>query len=80
MLSPSTMSDDRGRKTDFSCAVESLQTFLIVYQDEPRVEVWRRRAGTARRKQALGLDGAIELPEFGGTLPVAAVFSGSSFS
>ena len=79
VLSPSTMSADRGRKTDFYRAVESLQVFLIVYQDEPRVEVWRRQEGSVWRKQALGLDGAIELPEFDGTLPVAAVFSGLSF-
>ena len=79
VLSPSTMSADRGRKTDFYRAVESLQVFLIVYQDEPRVEVWRRQEGDAWRKQALGLDGAIELPEFGGALPVATVFAGLSF-
>ena len=79
VLSPSTMSADRGRKTDFYRAVESLQVFLIVYQDEPRVEVWRRQEGNAWRKQALGLDGAIELPEFGGALPVATVFAGLSF-
>ena len=79
VLSPSTMSADRGRKTDFYRAVESLQVFLIVYQDEPRVEVWRRQEGDAWRKQALGLDGAIELPEFGSALPVATVFAGLSF-
>ncbi len=79
VLSPSTMSADRGRKTDVYRTVESLQAFLIVYQDEPRVEVWRRQEGSVWRKEALGLDGAIVLPELDGTLPVAAAFSGLSF-
>lgn len=79
VLSPSTMSADRGRKTDFYRSIESLQAFLIVYQDEPRVEVWRRQEGSLWLKQALGLDGAIDLPEIGGTLPVSAVFSGIAF-
>ncbi|WP_430912990.1 Uma2 family endonuclease [Methylobacterium sp. sgz302541] len=79
VLSPSTMSLDRGRKTDFYRSIESLKAFLIVYQDEPRVEVWRRGEGTAWRKQALGLDGVLDLPEIGGDLTVASVFAGIAF-
>ncbi|WP_375464313.1 Uma2 family endonuclease [uncultured Methylobacterium sp.] len=77
VLSPSTMSNDRGRKTDFFRTVASLQTFLIVYQDEARVEVWRRDA--AWSKQVLGLDATIDLPELGGTLAVSDVYARTAF-
>lgn len=77
VLSPSTMSNDRGRKTDFFRTVASLQTFLIVYQDETRVEVWRRDA--AWSKQVLGLDATIDLPELGGTLAVSDIYARTAF-
>lgn len=77
VLSPSTMSNDRGRKTDFFRTVASLQTFPIVYQDETRVEVWRRDA--AWSKQVLGLDATIDLPELGGTLAVSDIYARTAF-
>lgn len=79
VLSPSTMSADRGRKTDVYRSIESLKAFLIVYQDEPRIEVWRRDGSAAWRKEALGADDALDLPEIGGSLPVASVFAGITF-
>ncbi|MDP4024370.1 Uma2 family endonuclease [Methylobacterium sp. NEAU 140] len=78
VLSPSTMSRDRGRKTDFYRAVPSLATFLIVYADEPRVEVWRR-AGAEWSVAALGPDGAVALPDLGGSVPVAAIYRDITF-
>ena len=67
------MSMDRGRKTDFFRAVASIQTFLIVYQDAVRVEVWRRDAGWAM--QMVGPGDVIDLPELGGPLGVADIYA-----
>ena len=77
VLSPSTMSMDRGRNTDFFRTVASIQTFLIVYQDAHRVEVWQRDAGWAMRM--LGQGEAVDLPELGGTLAVSDVYARVEF-
>lgn len=77
VLSPSTMTNDLGRKTVFYRSVESLRTFLIVYQDEARVEVWSRGDGWSMR--GLGRDDVIDLPELGGSLAVSALYDRVTF-
>ncbi len=79
VLSPSTMSCDRGRKTDFYRSIASLQVFLIVYGDEPRVEAWRRGADGAWTKQAVSFGETIDLPELGGRLAVADIYDDIDF-
>lgn len=78
VLSPSTMSLDRGRKIDFYRTVPSLAVLLIVYSDEARVEVWRR-AGDDWSVAALGLDGTVSLPELDGAVPVRDLYRGLAF-
>lgn len=77
VLSPSTQNNDLGRKTVFYRSVESLRTFLIVYQDEARVEVWTRGDGWSMR--GLGIDDVIDLPELGGTLAVSDLYDRVTF-
>ncbi|MCC0805275.1 Uma2 family endonuclease [Methylobacterium sp. W2] len=76
VLSPSTMSLDRGRKTDFYRSVPSLRTFLIVSQDEVRVEAWRRTEAGSWTVEALYRDDSLVLPELGGAVPVGALYTG----
>lgn len=78
VLSPSTMSLDRGRKIDFYRTVASLKVLLIVYSDEARVEVWRRETGDWS-VAALGLDGTVTLPELDGVVPVRDIYRGLTF-
>lgn len=78
VLSPSTMSLDRGRKTDFYRVVPSLRTFLLVSQDEIRVEAWRRGEAGTWAVEALYRDDVLALPELGGALPVGALYAGLS--
>jgi Uma2 family endonuclease len=78
VLSPSTMSLDRGREIDFHRIAPSLQVLLIVYSDVARVEVWRR-AGADWSVTALGLDGAVALPECDGAVPVRDIDRGLAF-
>lgn len=75
VLSPSTMSLDRGRKIDFYRTVPSLRVLLIVYSDEVRVEVWRREAEDWT-VQALGPEGSVALPELDGAVPVRDIYRG----
>lgn len=75
MLSASTMS----RKTDFCRSIASLRVLLIVYQDEPRIEAWRRAAGGDGTKQARGPGETIDLPELGGRLAVADIYDDIDF-
>lgn len=79
VLSPSTMSRDRGRKTDFYRSIASLKLFLIAYQDEPRVEVWRREPEGGWAFEAHGLGDAIDLPELSGHLAVAEIYDDIAF-
>ncbi|UMY19195.1 Uma2 family endonuclease [Methylobacterium organophilum] len=77
-LSPPTMSRDRGRKTDFYRSIPSRHLFLIVYQDEARVDVWRRGDGTTWA-EACGLGAVVALPELDGTLAVADLYDDIGF-
>ena len=77
VLSPGTMTNDRGRKLAFYATVPSLQTLLIVYQNEARIEVWRCDAGWIM--QPVGADEVVDLPELGGTLPVAEIYDRVTF-
>ncbi|MCJ2135666.1 Uma2 family endonuclease [Methylobacterium sp. J-026] len=77
VLSPSTMSLDRGCKIDFYRTVPGLAVLLIVYSDEARVELWRRDAADWS-VTALGLDGTVTLPELDGAVPVRDIYRGLS--
>lgn len=75
MLSPSTMSNDLGRKLEFYQTVATLRTILIVYQDEVRVEAWQRDATEAWQRRVLRQRSeTLALPEFEGTLTLADLY------
>ena len=74
VLSPSTMRWDRGGKVDFYQSIPSLQSFLVVYQDEVRVEAWLRSAGEWRREVRQGRSASIDLADFG-AVTLAEVYS-----
>ena len=75
VLSPSTMSNDRGFKAGFFRELQTLRTFLLVYQDEVRVEAWQKDGGEWRLT-VLGAGGSVHLPELQGAVPVADVYAG----
>ena len=75
VLSPSTRNNDRGRKADFYETLPSLRTFMIVHQDEVRIEAWQRD-GDAWRVRTYREGDTIDLPELGTTLSLAAVYAG----
>lgn len=76
VLSPSTMSNDRGRKLDFYRTIASLRTILIVYQSEARIEAWRRVGEEWRWIVLKDMEAALPLPDLGGELRLADVYEG----
>lgn len=77
VLSPSTLLIDRGRKAEFYQTVPALRYLLLVAQDRPSIEVWRRETEWVMR--TLGADEAIDLPELGGSLTVSDVYARLTF-
>lgn len=77
VLSPSTMKNDLGRKTAFYRTVPSLRTFLIVHQEEARVEIWRREDGWSM--SGVGAGAVIDLPELEGALAVSDIYARVTF-
>jgi Uma2 family endonuclease len=75
ILSPTTERWDRGKKSTLYRAIPSLQEFVLVSQDEPRVEVYRRGEPWTYH-EAAGMDGTIEFASIGYTLRLRDLYSG----
>ncbi|HEX8663630.1 MAG TPA: Uma2 family endonuclease [Beijerinckiaceae bacterium] len=80
VLSPSTMSNDRGRKVEFYKALPSLRTLLIIYQDEIRVELWRREAEDWRFSVLKGAETRLDVPDLEASLTLAEIYKGIPFT
>lgn len=80
VLSPTTERDDRGRKFQRYMQAESLQDYVLVSQDQPRVEVLSRNAdGTWLIAAYQGLESVAKLPSINVELPLKEVFLNVSF-
>jgi Uma2 family endonuclease len=74
VLSPSTMTNDRGRKVDFYKSIASLRAFAVVYADEARVEAWRRDGEGWTFEVVKGLGRALDLPDLATSLALADIY------
>jgi Uma2 family endonuclease len=75
VLSPTTERYDRGRKADAYRAVPSLHEYVLVAQDAPRVEVYRRGAdGAWSCHVGAAPDDTVELASVGCALRLADVY------
>jgi Uma2 family endonuclease len=80
ILSPSTEQRDRSQKLLNYQAIPSVQLYVLVRQDEPRIEVWARDGGSLRPRPAVsGVDAMLALPELGTELSLAAIYDGVEF-
>jgi Uma2 family endonuclease len=62
VLSDSSASYDRGLKFDAYRKIETLQEYVLVWQTEPRIEVWRRPTeGVWRGSYYVGMDAVCAL-------------------
>ncbi|HEY5869871.1 MAG TPA: Uma2 family endonuclease [Candidatus Tectomicrobia bacterium] len=76
VLSPSTAKFDRGEKWDrYRTWLPSLQDYVLVAQDAPRVEHWHRLEDSAWRFDTLqGLDATLPLPSMACHVPLLDVY------
>ncbi len=75
VLSPSTEAYDRGAKFAHYRSIEDLQLYILVAQDKPQIEVFRRQAnGDWLLSVAEGLEARVSLDTIGCELALADVY------
>ena len=75
VLSPSTEGYDRGKKFQHYRTIRSLQEYLLIAQDDRRIEHYlRREDGFWLLSEAVGAEERVELPTIGCTLALADVY------
>lgn len=75
ILSKSTESYDRGLKFDAYRRIETLQEYVLVWQTEPRIEVWRRPTeGVWRGSYYVGMDAVCALESLDGSIGLGDVY------
>jgi Uma2 family endonuclease len=81
VLSKWTADTDRGEKFREYIEIESLQGYVLVAQDRPRVETFRRDAGGKWTVGPWfeGLEAGVDFPSLGVTVPMADIYTGVSF-
>jgi Uma2 family endonuclease len=80
VLSPSTESYDRNKKFRHYRTIDSLKEYVLVSQDEPRIERYLRQPNCEwLYADAVGLDASLELTSVGCTLALADVYDKINF-
>lgn len=81
VLSPSTEAYDRGEKfLRYSTEIETLQDYLLVAQDQPRIEHFSRQPdGTWLSSEVSGLTETLALPSIDCRIALADVYSRITF-
>lgn len=75
VLSPSTALEDRNAKLDEYTRLDSVQEYLLISQDEAKIEVFsRHETGKWLYTSVKGLDTTLELPSISCTLALADVY------
>ncbi len=74
VLSPSTERYDRAEKFARYQCCPSLEVYMLVSQDEPHVEIYRRAIGW--KQELFLLDQVIKLDQLDVELPLAAIYEG----
>lgn len=74
ILSPSTENMDRTRKRDLYQQLESLQAYILVSQEEPRIESYSRQEDGWFYRDWSGLDAVLELKAVGCEIPLSDIY------
>ncbi len=81
MLSESTESYDRGKKFQHYRSIESLREYILVSQDEARIEKYVKQGdGFWVLSEAVGLDSEIEFASIECRIALAEVYDKIDFS
>jgi len=77
ILSPSTADFDRGAKFDHYCSIPEFAEYVLIWQDEKRIEIRRRQPdGTWTLGNVTGDDLQLTIQSLGITLPAEVVYRG----
>ncbi|HWK89648.1 MAG TPA: Uma2 family endonuclease [Longimicrobium sp.] len=77
VLSPSTADYDHGKKWENYRRIPTVQDYLLVSQDRPRVERYTRHGdGLWLFSETAGVDGEIRLDSVNAALPLAEIYEG----
>ena len=79
VLSPSTEAADRGKKFRFYRTIPSLRVYVLIAQDDIRVERSRRDDDEWPMREIAGEDAVLEIAEIGLALPLSEIYRGVSF-
>ncbi len=83
ILSPSTERYDKGEKFALYREIESLTEYFLVYQETPKVEVYRRGVGgewdTTTYTVYVGLGATLLVESIGIQIPLSEVYDGLDF-
>jgi len=79
-LSPTTESYDRGNKFAMYRQLASLQTYVLISQDTPRIERYDRQGEQWLLTEAVGLESTLLLPVIDCTLSLREVYDRIDFS
>lgn len=75
VLSDSTGARDRGEKLDAYQQIDSLHTYVLLWQNEARAQVWTRESATRWTAEHVhGLDAVLQVEALGLSLPLAEVY------
>ncbi len=81
VLSDSTEAYDRGKKFEHYRHIPSLKEYLLVSQNEPRIELFiRSDAGQWLLREAAGLDASLELPSLQITVALREIYANVAFA
>jgi Uma2 family endonuclease len=80
VLSPSTAGIDRREKARLYRLLSSLRSYLIVSQDEQRVDFYWRAAADDEWRFDVHFDGAVQIPGIDVRLTLAEIYEGVEFS
>ncbi len=75
VLSPSTQGYDRGEKFDHYQTIASLQEYLLVEQNEPRVMLYTRQEDHWEMRTVSGLDNSVTLTSVEVTLKLTDIYA-----
>ena len=80
VLSPSTEDYDRGEKFEKYKQIATLTDYVLLAQDQPRAEHFRRElSGDWTCREYVGLDAKLGLESIGCVLPLAEIYDGVGF-
>lgn len=75
VLSPSTEAFDRGKKFEYYRSIPSLQEYVLVSQDEPKIETFVKQAETVWQYTVIqGIDQTVAFHSIGHETPMAEIY------